>query len=226
MQAAVSTAEHRISISGVDRPAPGPGQLLLAVEASGICGSDLHALEFLGAGMTPGHEFVGRVQEVGESVTGFKVGERVTALPVISCKRCKFCLSGDPIHCPEANYFGSGDQAGSFADFVVVDAQASVVVPESIPLDSAATIEPVSIGLNVIERAGLKPGDRLLVMGGGPIGLAVTLWARAMGVATIVVSDPVESRRNLALQMGATHAVDPLTQDLAEFFLAETGGLP
>src|SRR3954466_5976857 len=104
MQAAVSTAEHRIRLSGGYRPAPGPGQLLLAVEASGICGSDLHALEFLGAGMTPGHEFVGRVVEVGPEASGFTTGDRIAALPVISCKRCRFCLSGDPINCPEASY--------------------------------------------------------------------------------------------------------------------------
>lgn len=225
MHAAVTTPDHRIELITAATPTPGPGQLLLRIEASGICGSDLHALDVLGGGAVLGHEFVGRIEAVGSEVEGFERGQRVVALPVIACKHCAACLSGDPINCPSAAYLGSGETSGSFAEFVIVDAQAAIVVAESVPVDVAATIEPLAIALKIVERADPKPGERVLVIGGGPIGLAVTLWLRNHGVGTIVVSDPVASRRDLALRVGATHVVDPLAEELSSALVEGTGGL-
>lgn len=225
MRVAVITSDQRVATATVETPTAGPGQLLLQVEVSGICGSDLHALGFVGEGVVLGHEFVGRIVGLGPDVEGFSMGRRVAALPVVACKRCRFCLAGDPVNCADARHLGSAETMGSFAEFVVVDAQASVVVPESVPLEVAGMIEPLSIAQKIVERANARMSDRVVILGGGPIGLAVALWLRTSGVGTIIVSDPVASRRGLALKMGATHVVDPSTSDLPEFIIRETGGL-
>ena len=225
MKATVTTHDRRVEIREVDRPTPGAGQLVLKVEASGICGTDLHLLEALGAGVTLGHEFTGSVSARGDGVEGFEVGDRVVALPAISCKTCVACLSGDPINCPSARYIG-GTADGAFAEYILVDAQASLRVPDEVSTDAAGIVEPLAVTLKIFEKAAARPGDRLLVLGAGPVGLGVTLWARASGVASIIVSDPVASRRDLASQLGATAVVDPTTADLTEFCDDRLGAAP
>ena len=225
MKAAITTDDRRTETVELETPLPGEGQFTIHVDASGICGSDLHSLESLGSGQILGHEFVGTITKLGPGVQDFAVGDRIVALPVIGCKHCRFCLSGDPINCAEACYIG-GNIPGSFADHLVVDAQASVAVPDDVSTDLAGVVEPLSIALKVFEKASAKPGDRVLIMGGGPIGLGVLTWAKAGGVGTIIVSDPVASRRELALRMGATHVVDPLAEHLTSYFEREFGEGP
>lgn len=225
MRASITTSDHRTEISEGSRPEPDAGQLLLQVQASGICGTDLHLLGMLGPGVTLGHEFTGTVAALGDGVDGFEIGERVVALPAIACKQCRACLNGDPVNCRSAKYLG-GDLPGSFAEYVVVDAQASVPVPAEVSIEAAALVEPLAVTLKIFERASVRAGDRVLILGAGPIGLGVTMWARASGAGLIAVSDPVETRRQLALHLGATHAVDPAVEDLEQFAAHELDGSP
>lgn len=226
MRAAVTDDAGKVVVQQREVGRPGDDQLLIKVDASGICGSDLHALDAFGAGMVLGHEFTGVVTEIGPAVSGFAVGDRVCALPAHSCGRCARCLAGDPIRCPRAAYLGTPSADGAFAEYIIVDAGASVLIPPHVTREQAALVEPMAIGLKVFERGRPAPNDVLLIMGAGPIGLAVVLWARTGGVGRIVVSDPVASRRELARSLGATHVVDPMTQDLPSYFQTHFGAAP
>jgi (R,R)-butanediol dehydrogenase/meso-butanediol dehydrogenase/diacetyl reductase len=212
----------------VDKPVPVPdaGQIRIRVEYAGICGSDLHMSGGSGSeGDTLGHEFVGIVDELGEGVSGFEPGERITAVPALSCGSCVWCLKGEPVHCDAARIIGA-PSGGAFADFAIVQAVSAVRVPAGVDARTAALIEPLSVGLRIVETAGLRAGDDLVIIGAGPIGVAATIWARQHGVARIIVSDPVESRRQLALSLGATHVVDPTAVELKDEVVAILGRRP
>jgi (R,R)-butanediol dehydrogenase/meso-butanediol dehydrogenase/diacetyl reductase len=230
MRSAVTDDNASVVITERGRPEPGAGQLLIRVDASGICGSDLRMVEMSIAGNVLGHEFTGTVVELGEGVGEFAAGDRVCAVPVLSCGSCVHCLSGDPINCATQRFLGghrAGKNApGSFAEFTVVDAANAMAVPDTVTRDQAALVEPLAVALKVVERAHFRTGDRLLILGAGPIGLAVLLWARTTGVAHIAVSDPVASRRELALRLGATAAVDPTGIELAPEIAEVLGAAP
>jgi (R,R)-butanediol dehydrogenase/meso-butanediol dehydrogenase/diacetyl reductase len=230
MKAAVTDQNRSVEISERERPIPGGGQLLISVDASGICGSDLRMVDLSVAGNVLGHEFTGTVVELGSGVNEFAVGDRVCSVPFHTCQQCVYCLSGDPAGCSEAKFVGGHRDGkrvpGSFAEMTVVDAVSSLRVPDSVTRDQAALVEPLSVALKVVERARFQSGDKLLLLGAGPIGLAVLLWARTNGVGRILVSDPVASRRELALRLGASRVVDPTSRDVGEFFAESFGAAP
>src|SRR5215204_5254968 len=223
--AAVDGAQG-LAIEERDVPEPGPGEVLLRVLSAGICGSDLHMLPLVRPGTVLGHEIAGMVQAVGDGVDSLKVGDVVCSLPAIGCGACVACLLGDPVHCPDAKLVGSGRNEGSFAEYVVVGARESVLLPPTIDPALGSLVEPLAVGLTIFERAQVGIGDRVVIMGAGPVGLAVALWARTMGAADIVVSDPAPSRRALAEQVGATATVDPLAVPLVDFCNDSIGGPP
>lgn len=228
MRAALITEDHKLRLGSVDDPALGEGQLLLAVAISGICGTDLHLVHSAPAGLVLGHEFTGTVERVGPGVSGFERGDQVCSVPAMGCDHCVACLSGDPIHCDSVRAIGgsAGKARGSFADYVVVNASQSVLVPAGVSAEQAALVEPLAVGLNILRRARMFPAEKLLILGAGPIGLAIVLWARQQGISEIVVSDPVASRRKLAQMLGATRVADPVTEDLAALCARELGGAP
>jgi (R,R)-butanediol dehydrogenase/meso-butanediol dehydrogenase/diacetyl reductase len=226
MRAAITTPRHELEVIDIDDPHVGEHQLLLRVEWAGICGSDLHLVEVVGPGVVLGHEFVGTVQSVGAGVEGFVIGDRACAVPALGCSQCLACLSGDPVHCAGGVRVVGNEARGAFAEYVVVSALQAVRVPDEVRTDVAALVEPLAIGVKVLGRARLQADERLLVIGAGPIGLAVVLWARQQGVGDILVSEPVASRRELALEMGATAATDPATETLVDASQRELGRLP
>jgi (R,R)-butanediol dehydrogenase/meso-butanediol dehydrogenase/diacetyl reductase len=160
MIATITDAHRSVQVVERDRPAPGWRQLLIRVDASGICGSDLRLLDLGIAGRVLGHEFTGTVVELGAAAEGFAPGERVCAVPTHSCQRCVACLSGDPINRPDMHYMGTHregiDAPGSLAEYAVIDAGAALPVPEPVTRDQAAMVEPLAIALKVVERARLQ----------------------------------------------------------------------
>ena len=212
MKAAVFRWQNQMATVEVPKPSAGPGEVVLKVHNCGICGSDLHAVQF-GLGMEPntvmGHEFCGEIHEIGPGVSGFKVGERVTSLPFISCGQCEFCLRGLGMRCAENRGLGFGQLPGAYAEFVLCGAGSLLKLPDKVSSREGALVEPLSVGLHGVNRAGLKPGAACIVMGAGPIGLATLLWCKAKGVQTVVVSELVEGRIELAKQLGATAVVNP-----------------
>ncbi|MFE0751423.1 alcohol dehydrogenase catalytic domain-containing protein [Gordonia sp. NPDC058843] len=193
-------------------PVPGPGELVLRVAANGICGSDLSTAPFLPAGTIMGHEFAGEVVGVGaddaDVTHSFRIGDPVAAMPVIGCHRCRACLTGDVARCPSARTLGLGVLPGGLAEFVVVGAAESVLLDGIDPVDGAL-VEPLAVGLHAVTRAAVRPGDRVLVLGAGPVGLAALHWLSRGVAIDPVCSDPSPGRRAAALDLGATSVCTP-----------------
>ena len=214
-------------------PAPGPGEIVLAVRGCGICGSDLHATELPGrvpAGTVMGHEFAGEIVAVGEGATGprgpWREGDRVCTMPGISCGTCRRCVTGDVMGCSSLRVTGFGEIGGGYAEYAIAGDRMTFPLPENVSSQDGAMVEPLAVGLHAVEMAGLSPGEDVLVLGAGPVGLAVTAWARLLGAREVVVSDPAPHRLELAARLGATTLVDPSSQDLRSAFERATGHRP
>jgi (R,R)-butanediol dehydrogenase / meso-butanediol dehydrogenase / diacetyl reductase len=214
MKAAVVGEDHGLEVVDLPDPEPGPGELVLRVTACGICGSDLKSVGAMPAGLLMGHEYCGEVAAAGRDAAGrWREGTFVSGFPLVSCGACRWCLAGEPTHCETVDRQGVGGSAGAFAEYVRVDASQAVELPADVG-ELGALVEPLAVGLHTVVAARLEAGDRVLVIGAGPVGLAVTLWARRLGAGEVVVSDPVEARREAAGAFGATAALDPAHDEL------------
>lgn len=215
MRAVVVAGPRRLAVETVPDPTPEPGQAIVRVAACGICGSDLHVHQggWLPAGAIMGHEFCG---EVVEAAGGLAAGERVCVLPALSCGRCVRCRSGLGMYCAEQRALGLGQAAGAFAEYVAIAPHHAVRLPAGIDDEHGALVEPLAVALHAVDVARLAAGERCLVVGAGPIGLALALWARLAGAVEVIVSERAAGRRALAEHVGATRVVDPAQGGLAE----------
>ena len=208
MKAAVLNDRHHFEVADLDDPTPASGELVLRVHACGICGSDLKAYVAMPAGYVLGHEFCGEVVAVGPGTDGWREGQSVAGLPLFACGQCRWCLADEPAHCEKVDYQGVGGSHGAFAEYVRVNAASAVHLADGVG-PFGALVEPLAVGLHTVAAADLRHGDRVLVIGGGNVGAAVSLWARRLGARDVVVSDPVASRRDAAGTFGATDVHDP-----------------
>jgi (R,R)-butanediol dehydrogenase/meso-butanediol dehydrogenase/diacetyl reductase len=229
VRAAVLLEERpRLEMTDVADPAPGPDEALLRVTGCGICGSDLHLASQLAApGAVLGHEIAGVIAGVGTNVDSARWpdGTAVVARPFGGCGDCAFCRSGRADHCPQFQLIGL-ERPGGFAEFVAVRGDELFKLPASITADEQPLVEPLAVVRRAFRRGQVVPTDRVAVLGAGPIGLAAVAWARAVGVETVVVSEPSALRRDLAIGLGATAAFDPLTEPVAAAVAAATAGGP
>lgn len=231
MKAARLYGSGDVRVEEIPEPtALGPGEVLLAVTAVGICGSDLHyyregSLGGLGV-ETPlilGHEFAGRIEAVGAGVS-LPVGTRVAVEPGRSCRRCESCLEGHPNLCPAVSFCGTPPVDGALRERMVYPASLLFALPEAISDAEGAALEPLGIGLHALRLAKLEPGRTAAVLGAGPIGLMLVLLCRAAGAAEIIVSEPVPQRREAAIRLGATVALDPAMGPVGAAIRQKTGG--
>lgn len=217
MRAAKLIEPGRMVVTDVPKPVPGPGDLLVRVEACGICGSDRHMFrgEYPTAWpVTLGHEFAGIVEASGHAVTGLAPGDRITGDPNIACGHCRYCRENRPNLCETLTAIGV-QRDGGFAEYVLVPARQAVKLPASLnPLHGAFT-EPVSCCLHAIDVARIPGGGSVLIIGGGVIGLLMVQLCLLAGAGTVVLSTRQAPRRDLALALGATHAIDPTSGDSA-----------
>jgi (R,R)-butanediol dehydrogenase / meso-butanediol dehydrogenase / diacetyl reductase len=218
VKAAVIDEQHHLDVVDVPDPTPGPRELVLNVRACGICGSDLKLVDALPPGLVMGHEFCGVVAAAGTDVAAdWRAGQLVAGLPLTSCGRCRWCLGGEPTHCETVDRVGVGGSAGAFAQYVRVDVSQAVALDDEIG-ERGALVEPLAVGLHTVAAAEIEPADRVLVIGAGPVGLAVITWARRFGAGDIVVSDPSAGRRDAAPAFGATATIDPSREGLGTGF--------
>jgi 2-desacetyl-2-hydroxyethyl bacteriochlorophyllide A dehydrogenase len=209
MRAAVLTDAHTFEVEDVPEPTPREGELVLEVRACGICGSDLKAHKSMPAGTVMGHEFCGEIVAVGAGTDGgWREGQLVAAMPIGACGRCRWCLAGEPAHCDAADLQGVGGSSGAFAELVRVQAALTFPLGEAVGR-YGALVEPLAVGLHAVVVADVRPGERVLVIGGGNVGAAVALWSRRLGAREVVVSDPSSTRRDSAGTFGATDVHDP-----------------
>ncbi len=190
-------------------PIPSAGEVVVKVGRCGICGSDLHMTEDPAfgaqAGDVLGHEFAGEVVALGRGTEGLALGDIVSVIPLKSCGSCQSCRAGEIAWCD-----AFGLQGGGYAEYAVTRSNQCVKLPASASLADGAIVEPLAVAHHGIVMSGLKAGDKVLVLGAGPIGLAVAFWAKRAGAAAVVVQDIATHQETRALAMGATaFAVDP-----------------
>jgi 2-desacetyl-2-hydroxyethyl bacteriochlorophyllide A dehydrogenase len=209
-------------------PVPQPGEVLIKVWRAGICGTDLHisrgTFPAPNLPLTLGHEFSGTVASLGAGVDGVEVGRKAVCDINIACGSCFFCPRGQKLFCPTVSQLGV-HRAGGLAEYVTVPAGNLYVLPETFSLDDAAYVEPLACAIHGQDRIGITTGDRVLIIGGGPMGLAHIALARLSGASSILVSEPDESRRALAKKMGADNVVNPLDTDLDAIVADWTDGI-
>lgn len=210
MRAAVLESDAAVSVTETTDPRPGPRDLVLQVTGCGVCGSDVMSRPLMPAGTVMGHEFSGSVVDAGTEVRAdWRDGEHVAVLPVFSCGACRACDRGDVAHCAQATLIGLGGAQGAFAELVRVPADLSFRLPDTVDPTVGPLVEPYAVGLHVARAAAIDIGDRVLVMGGGAVGSTTATWARVLGAARVVVSDPVSTRRDRVADLGIGDAVAP-----------------
>lgn len=236
MRAARFHDSEDVRIEEIESDPVGATDVCIEIELCGICGSDLHEYR-LGPQITPaeshpktgqqtpitlGHEFSGMVSEVGTDVSRIAVGDRVTVEPNIPCGDCLYCEDGKYNLCKNAVAVGFHTGAGGFAENAIVPEQQVHVLPDEVSQEEGALVEPLAVGLHAVRQSGLQAGDTVSVFGCGPIGLTVVRAAAAAGAKRIFVSEPNESRREVALELDADVGINPMEEDAVDIIKAAT----
>lgn len=207
MRAAVMYAPGDIRLEDVPRPSAAAGEVLLRIAAVGVCGSDIPRMLTKGAHRMPiicGHEFSGHVSELGDGVEGFAKGELVGVAPLIPCRVCDQCATGNFSRCRDYDYFGSR-RDGAYTEFVAVPVGNLLKAPAGTDPRAVAMTDPASIALHAIWKAPPTIGNRGGVIGCGPIGLFAIQWMKLMGCTEVVAVDVSEAKLEQAREAGATH---------------------
>jgi 2-desacetyl-2-hydroxyethyl bacteriochlorophyllide A dehydrogenase len=211
MPAAVYVGDGALAVRDVPVPELGAGVALGVVAHCGICGNELHLVleRYARPGSVLGHEWSGTIAAVGDSVDGWELGARVVCDTTPGCGECRACRRGRPAVCLQReppDWFGF---VGAFTRYKKVPAAQLLRIPDALSTRRAALTEPTAIALHTVRLSGVTPDDRVLVTGGGPIGLLVTAVLRAQGIDDITVSEPAPRRRERALAVGAAAVCTP-----------------
>ncbi|MFG2859043.1 NAD(P)-dependent alcohol dehydrogenase [Streptomyces sioyaensis] len=237
MRAAVLHGPGQLSIEERPVPVPGPGEVLVRVEAVGTCGSDVHYYRHGRIGdfvvrepLVLGHEAAGTVVACGPGADADRKGRRVSIEPGTPCGGCAQCRAGRYNLCPGMRFLATPPVDGAFCEYLVVQQDFAHEVPDSLTVEEAALLEPLSVAVWACRKARVAPGDRVLITGAGPIGLVAAQTARAFGAGEVLVTDVLPHRLALARAAGAT-ALDVSRTPLheAEFtptVLLECSGVP
>ncbi len=226
MKAAVLHANEDLRWEEFPTPVLEPGEVLIRVRATGICGSDVPRVLHRGAHYYPivlGHEFSGEVAAVGAGVTNVAPGDRVTAAPLIPCHTCADCQRGDYALCRHYSFIGSR-VPGSFAEYVKAPARNVVPFGTGVSFEQAAFFEPSTVALHGLMRVGYRGGEDVAILGGGTIGLFTAQWARIFGARRVVVLDLDDDRLALARRLGADATVNTTDPGFREVALELTDG--
>jgi (R,R)-butanediol dehydrogenase/meso-butanediol dehydrogenase/diacetyl reductase len=227
-----------VRVDEIEAPVVRPGSVKVAPEWCGICGSDVHEYlsgpETIPAVGNPhpitgevvpvvlGHEFAGRVVEVGAGVHGVAVGDPVAVEPIIRDNTCPYCVAGDYNYCASIGFHGLSGGGGGLADFTVVPEYMVHRLPDTIPTDIGALVEPLAVGWHAVRRAEFEPGQTALVVGAGPIGLVTLLALRDAGASFVAVAEISPARKAKAEEMGADVVLDPTRDDVVAVVQART----
>ncbi len=210
MRAAILEGQGVLAYRDVPDPVVGPGEVRLAVRAVAICGSDIHRY-VRGHREYPvilGHEAAGIIEQVGAGVDTTLLGRRAALVPLIPDHTCEQCRAGRFSACPSYTFVGSR-RAGAFAQQVVVPAANVLPVPDDLPFEQAALIEPATVARHILDLGGMAPGMSAIVLGAGSIGLMLVQWLRVLHAGTIIVTDVADANLEAARALGAHVALNP-----------------
>jgi L-iditol 2-dehydrogenase len=233
MRAGVYREKGRVILETLPVPGIGPGEVLFRVAACGICGTDIKKIQH-GYGNPPqvlGHELAGTVVDIGAGVAQFKPGDRVVSFHHIPCGACFYCerklFSQCPLYKKTGLTAGFDPSGGGFAEYVrampwIVE-RGMIAVPDHVTLEEATFVEPVNTALKAARKARVAPGETVLVVGQGPIGMLLAVLARFEG-AKVYTSDPMAIRREASLRFGAEESFDPVRVNLTEEMRRRTSG--
>lgn len=228
MRAAVFEGEGILKIKEIDTPKiQKADDMILEIEVCSICGTDVHIMSvppgYVALPNTVlGHELVGKVVEVGSGVKTFKVGDRVVTNPNDYCGVCRYCQLNLPNQCENIIPMGIGADGG-FAEYVRVSEKVAHKIAGDLPSDIAAFAEPLACLVNGTQKIRVNPGESVLVIGAGPIGLMYVQMMKAAGASPIIVSEPTKLRQEYAIKCGADFVVNPMETDLQAFVMEKTG---
>ena len=227
MKAAVYHGKKNIKIENVPVREISDDEVLIKVAYCGVCGTDVHIYNGDGGAfavtppLIPGHEFSGVIEKVGGAVKNLQIGDHVSGDPNIMCGKCYFCRNGMEHFCTDNIGVGTTVDGG-FAELVAMKASHVFKVPKDLNLLYAAMSEPVSCCVHGIDLCKIKHGDTVLIMGGGPIGMISLQLAKLAGAGLVILSEPVEEKRNLAKKLGADWVVNPIAENLDEVLAGVT----
>ncbi len=223
MQVATWRGRDEFTIDTVPDPKPGPGQLVLKVHSSGICGTDIHKTQGLFPGTPPevlGHEFVGPVVEIGSGVDSSMLGKIIGCTLNAACGDCAGCKTWSAMHCER-----EPRMAGGFAEYVLVDQRQAHVVPDGLDPETASMTEPAACVVSCLNMIGeIEQGCDALVVGGGLLGLFTVAMLKLRGAGRVILSEPNPKRLAMGTQFGADVLNDPTKDDLTELVKDLTGG--
>jgi len=208
MKAVLFDSPGKVRVTEVPDPVIGPEDVLIAVKAAGICGTDIHIYEgdfIADYPLIPGHEFAGQVIDVGEAVQNFKPGDRVAVDPGVFCRRCSFCRENRENFCANFRAYGVHFNGG-FAEMAAIKEE-NVCRIDGLSYLEGAMVEPIGCGIHGIRQVGIDLGDHVLIFGCGPIGLILMQLCKNSGAATLTLVDLVEEKLDLAKKLGATNAL-------------------
>jgi threonine dehydrogenase-like Zn-dependent dehydrogenase len=204
---------------------PGVGEALLKITACGVCGTDLHIIHGVSRSSPPvilGHEFHGIVSEIPDKSIGFRSGDKVAVDPNIFCGACYYCRRGLVHLCSSLRALGV-DVDGGMAEYCIVPVSQLFKLPDTFPPEIGVLIEPVSCVIHGIDKAGIRQGDTVVILGGGTVGLLMLLLVRRAGAARVILSEPAEFKRKLAETLGADIVIDPSNSEVRDRIMDETG---
>jgi len=232
VKALLLTEYKHLELSDIPVPEPGPDDLLIQVQACGICGSDVHGWDGSSGRRIPplvmGHEAAGIVTAVGSNVTQFSEGDRVTFDSMVSCGDCWYCRRGDANLCENRMVLGvsCGDyrRYGAFAEYISVPQRIAFHIPDSLPFEHAAMIEAVSVAVHAANRTPVTLGDTAVVVGSGMIGLLVIQAIRLAGCSRVIATDVNDHRLKVAESLGADHTINAANEDVPARVQELTGG--
>ncbi len=224
MKAAILEGQGRMTYEDVPEPRPGPGQVRLRVGAVSICGSDIKRY-VSGHRLYPlilGHECAGIIDRVGRDVDAELLGRRAAVIPVVPCFACEQCQRGYFSACHSYSFIGSR-QAGGFADYLVLPQRNALPVPDELPLEHVALIEPSTVARHMLALGDFQAGQTAVVFGAGSIGLMIVQWLRILGASLIICTDISDDNLAVASSLGAHVTLNPSADDVVQEVRRLTG---
>lgn len=228
MKTGLMDKANHVAITEAPVPEAGPGEVLLKVRYAGVCGSDLHAYKGLHPFRKPpvvlGHEMSGTVEKLGLGVDGFVVGDEVTVMPAVGCGECELCRQGRTNICYKKAVPGSDKWLGTFAEYFVAPASVTYPLPSGLGLDAATLAEPLATAVHSVKMAQVQEGDRVLILGGGTIGILAAAVARLYGAGDVALTDVFPFNLEMARGDFGADAYNALDKDLERRILAKYPG--